>query len=119
MYKSRKLLLSMGAMMLTVGVWSSTASAHTKTMTVKLTDKGFEPSAITARTDEPIHLHVVNAGTKTHQFSIPHYHIFSQNIAPGTTDEVEFIPWEKGNYEMMSDPSGDYNPEFQAKFIVK
>ncbi|MCL6517611.1 cupredoxin domain-containing protein [Alicyclobacillus sp.] len=94
------------------------ALAAARTVNIRVTDDGFVPAAVIAMVDQPIHLHVVNRGSRTHQFSIPFYRIFSRNLPPGEATDIEFSPWTTGRYEMVSDPSGNFTPEFTGWFIV-
>lgn len=99
---------------------SSPPSAHAvgSTVTVNISDTGFTPNRVTALVDKPVHIHVVNQGRATHQFSIPYFRIYTQNLAPGAANDVEFAPWTTGEFDMTSDPKGANKPEFQGKFVV-
>ncbi|SFU82874.1 cupredoxin domain-containing protein [Alicyclobacillus macrosporangiidus] len=101
-----------------VCVFPANAEAAARTVEIQATDQGFVPANVIAMVDQPIHLHVVNKGTRVHQFSIPFYRIFSRNLGPGEVTDIEFAPWTQGRYEMASDPGGNMSPEFRGWFIV-
>ncbi|MCL6549089.1 MAG: cupredoxin domain-containing protein [Alicyclobacillus sp.] len=85
---------------------------------IAITDQGFRPNRILAVINQPVHIVVVNKGRKVHQFSIPYFRIFTENLKPGQSSDVRFSPWEPGRFDMISDPSGQNRPEFRGDFIV-
>ncbi|MCL6452903.1 MAG: cupredoxin domain-containing protein [Alicyclobacillus sp.] len=95
------------------------ALAQGRHVDIQITDTGFQPNQVTATVDQSIRITVANRGTTTHQFSIPYYRIYSENLAPGQTQQIEFSPWQTGSFEMVSDPSGKDRPEFRGTFHVQ
>ncbi|MBX5437374.1 MAG: cupredoxin domain-containing protein [Alicyclobacillaceae bacterium] len=85
---------------------------------IVITDHGFRPKRVMAVINQPIHIVVVNKGSRVHQFSIPRYYIFTENLKPGQSSDIRFSPWQPGRFDMTSDPSGQNRPEFRGEFIV-
>ena len=94
------------------------AQAATRTVNVSMTDTGFVPTTILTLINQPIQVQVTNRGTKVHQYSIPYYHIYTENLSPGRSSTIVFSPWTAGQFQMMSDPSGQNIPEFSGTFMV-
>lgn len=114
-------VLSVGVVAGGIALSLTVPSVHAAPSTVQLgiTDKGFSPDQITAVVDVPLRIHVVNRGSKTHQLSIPYYRIYTSNLKPGASNDVEFTPWQAGRFDITSDPSGSNQPEFTGKLVVK
>lgn len=93
-------------------------SAINQPVQITITDEGFSPKKMTATVNQEIKIHVVNAGQKKHQFSIPYYRIYTSVLAPGQTSDIAFTPWTAGTFDFTSDPTGSDNPEFRGNFIV-
>jgi Cupredoxin-like domain len=93
--------------------------AGSRVVDVQITDNGFRPVNVLAMMNQPIEIHVTNSGHEHHQFSIPFYRIYSRELAPGSVTDIKFSPWNEGQFDMMSDPSGDNKPEFRGWFIVE
>ncbi|WDL97863.1 cupredoxin domain-containing protein [Alicyclobacillus sp. ALC3] len=93
-------------------------AAAARVISVTITDSGFNPSQITALLDKPLNLRITNQGRRAHEFAIPDYYIFTQNLAPGASTTVGFTPDKPGQFTIMSDPSGNDNPEFTGKLTV-
>lgn len=93
-------------------------AAHESSTTITMTDQGFSPSRLDVQNETPVHLHIINEGRRWHQFSIPKFRIYTRNLEPGATSDVEFTPSSSGQFVIMSDPSGNDNPEFYGKITV-
>lgn len=96
----------------------SPAEAATRAVTVTITDTGFVPNHLMAVLNQPIRIEVTNNGKKVHQYSIPYYRIFTENLSPGRTSTIDFSPWTAGKFEMTSAPTGKNKPEFSGTFTV-
>lgn len=92
--------------------------AQGRQVNIVITDHGFQPNHVLALLNQTITLRVVNSGSKVHQFSIPYYYIYSQDLKPGAKTTISFAPWTAGRFDMMSDPTGKDTPEFNGKFTV-
>jgi Cupredoxin-like domain len=97
-----------------------TAFASTKTSVVEvtLTDRGIFPRKIIVPLNQPLTLHIVNEGRRTHEWGVPEYRIYTADIAPHHSSTVSFSPWVQGNFQMISETSEESQAEFTAKFIV-
>ncbi|MCF8566719.1 cupredoxin domain-containing protein [Alicyclobacillus tolerans] len=92
--------------------------ASVRTVYISITDRGFAPNHVLTVANQPVSITVVNNGHQIHQFSIPHYRIYTENLKPGAKSNIQFSPWTVGRFEMMSDPSGKDQPEFTGQFTV-
>lgn len=93
-------------------------AAAARVVSVTITDSGFSPSQITTLLDKPLNLRISNQGRRVHEFAIPGYYIFTQNLSAGASTTVGFTPDKPGQFTIMSDPSGNDNPEFTGKLTV-
>jgi hypothetical protein len=94
------------------------AEAKGRTIEIVIDDHGFSPKQITSPLDQPVHLKILNKGKQIHEYAIPDYRIYSRNLGPGESSDIEFSPWQAGSFVMYSDPSADQAPEFSGRFIV-
>lgn len=85
---------------------------------INIRDDGFSPNQLIDTIHHPIHLRIHNRGHQVHEFAIPEYRIYTRNLGPGETSDIEFSPWESGSFVMYSDPEADSHPEFAGRFIV-
>lgn len=67
-----------------------------------ITDKGFQPAAITSPRDGPVRIHLKNAGSKPHNFVVPRFRIYTSNIPPGGENYVEFTANDHGTWDFFS-----------------
>ena len=86
--------------------------------TVILRDSGIEPSMIAATKDEPVSLRVINRGKKIHNFVIPDFYIFTQNLSPGQSTSVGFSPEKVGSFRYYSDAPGAEEPGLTGQLQV-
>jgi len=115
----KKLLLSVCACATaTFSILPNPAFAQSRNVQIIMTDQGFAPSNVMTVINQQVNIHIINKGNKIHQFSIPYYRIFTENLKPGAASNVSFSPWESGQFDMISDPHGTGTPEFGGKFIV-
>jgi plastocyanin domain-containing protein len=112
-------LLSVAAYALLTVPTSVTAEANpNRAVEITLKDEGFVPSRVYAAADKAVTLRIVNRGSKTHEFAIPYYYVFTRNLNPGDVSTVSFTPSTAGRFDMVSDPKGNDEPEFKGEFIV-
>lgn len=116
--KSMSGALCIGACALSVASIPSTVQAKARTVQVVIRDDGFTPNQILGVIHQPIHLKIQNAGHKIHEFAIPEYRVYTRNLEPGETSDIQFAPWQAGSFVMYSDPAADSHPEFSGRFIV-
>lgn len=102
--------------------WPHTANASVsssdKPIPIIIRDDGFSPNEITDSIHKSIHLKIINRGRHIHEFAIPEYRIYTRNLHPGETSDIQFSPWQAGSFVMYSDPASDNHPEFSGRFIV-
>ena len=93
-----------------IAVWNyqsvHAAKPQTTVYTITITDQHFEPSQMHGTVGTAIKIHVKNIGKKEHNFVIPDYYIFSPNLHPGESTDVEFTPDKKGAFSFYSDAPG-------------
>lgn len=85
-------------------------AAHAVVYTISITDQRIVPSVITATLNEKVQLRVLNNGTKTHNFILPSFYIFTPNLPAHKGTTVEFVPNKKGAYPYYSDTGGAPEP---------
>ncbi|WP_162143483.1 cupredoxin domain-containing protein [Alicyclobacillus herbarius] len=114
--------LTLGALALTAVGMSPLAApraqASPRAIQISITDHGFRPSNIVVALNQPLQIRVVNVGKKQHEFSIPYYRIYTENLAPGQVSTIGFAPWTSGRFEYISDPAGVDRPEFTGWMMV-
>lgn len=91
--------------------WSDTARAVTGPTAVAsyrivVDDRGFQPTRIKARVDQDVKIVIVNKGAHVHNFVLPAFYIYTQNLQPGATTSVGFQPDKTGLYPFFSDTGG-------------
>lgn len=87
--------------------------------TVDITDSQMRPAALSATKDEPLALEIVNRGQKMHNFVIPDFYIFTQNLKPGETVHVQFTPDKTGKFPYYSDTGGNPEPGIRGSLAVR
>ena len=95
----------------------SIAQAQT-TLQVRLHDTGIQPSSFTAISGEPVNITVVNQGKSIHNFVVPDFYIFTQNLKPGEQVKVSFTPDKTGAFPYYSDTGGQPEPGIQGTIRV-
>lgn len=78
----------------------------TTTVTIRLTDGGFDPSIVQSTNGHGLTITLVNTGTRPHGFRIDAYQI-GIRLDPGETATVNIPRLELGNYPILSDVPGD------------
>jgi heme/copper-type cytochrome/quinol oxidase subunit 2 len=95
-----------------------TVNAQTS-VEMTLTDAGISPSSMSASKDQPVSIHVVNRGTKTHNLVIPAFYIFTSNLNPGSDTFVRFSPDKTGTFPYYSDTGGKPEPGIHGSITVR
>ncbi len=83
---------------------------HAVSYSVSITDQGMTPSVITSTVNEKVHITIRNNGTKTHNFVLPSFYIFTPNLPAHQGTTVEFTPDKKGAFPFYSDTGGAPEP---------
>lgn len=84
----------------------STTVVHAQTVLVTLMDSSIKPKTIQVNKNEPVHITIVNKGTRVHNFVIPKFYVFSPNIKPNGQVDVRFTPDKTGTFQYYSDKKG-------------
>ncbi len=92
--------------------------AAPQALIISIMDDGFSPKQVVSAVNRQVQIEVYNKGSRTHQFSIPYYRIYTENIKPGGKESISFSPATTGQFQIMSDPSGKNLPEFSGTFVV-
>lgn len=87
--------------------------------TVEIRDRSVTPMHLFAVKGEPVHLTIVNEGKQVHNFVIPDFYIFTQNMQPGETVQVGFTPDKTGTYPFYSDTGGKPEPGISGTLRVR
>lgn len=111
--------LAVGASLMFVCPEFVDASERTQTIHIHLSDHAITPHIVKVPLNKPIHIVVQNDGRQIHEFAIPEFRIYTRNLMKGETSDIQFEPWEKGTFQMSSDPDGSTNPEYLGTFEVK
>ncbi len=72
---------------------------------MSMTDRGVEPSTITAKLGDEVRIYVKNNGTKEHNLVIPQFGVVTRNMAPGADNYIAFTASIKGSWPFFSDAS--------------
>lgn len=94
-------------------------AANAMTTTVIIRDAGMTPSVLTAQKGEKVDLAIRNQGTKTHNFVLPDFYIFTQNLSAGETVTVQFTPDKTGTFAYYSDAIGKPEPGIRGSLTVR
>ncbi|PWI58958.1 cupredoxin domain-containing protein [Sulfoacidibacillus thermotolerans] len=105
---ARRLLLLL--MCLSIGLWLKPTPVFAATYHIIVTDKGFFPKKITGSFNQPVTITVCNKGTKTHNFILPAFYIYSPNLAVHCSTTVQFTPDKTGVFQFYSDAGGSKEP---------
>ncbi|GMA58606.1 plastocyanin [Alicyclobacillus sacchari] len=85
---------------------------------VTLRDGQILPSAIDVDKGTTVQISVRNEGTQVHNFVIPDFYIFTQNLNPGESVDVSFVPDKTGHFRYYSDRQGVPEPGMQGTMTV-
>ncbi len=95
------------------------SEARAATYHLVITDRHFFPRQIEGRLNQPIKIVIRNRGTKTHNFVLPAFYIFSPNLPSTEGTSVEFTPDKQGVFPFYSDTGGVKEPGLSGEMIVR
>ncbi len=78
-----------------------------QTYNVVISDHSFTPKILVARPDHVVRINIVNNGTKTHNFILPAFYIYTPNLLAKQSTWVQFTPDKTGKFPFYSDAEGD------------
>ncbi|WP_206885494.1 cupredoxin domain-containing protein [Alicyclobacillus mali (ex Roth et al. 2021)] len=87
-------------------VQASCAVVSARPIQVTLRDGGIEPREIDVTQGATVDIVVRNEGSQIHNFVVPDFYVFTQNLQPGETVTVSFVPDKTGNFRYYSDRDG-------------
>lgn len=93
--------------------------AFAQNVQVTLRDGSIEPSQIEATKGQPVHVFVRNQGTNVHNFVVPDFYVFTQNLQPGESVNVSFTPDKTGTYPYYSDKKGVPEPGMEGQLQIR
>ena len=93
----------------------ATVAAHD----LVITDRQFSPQQIAGRLNQTIKIVIRNQGTRTHNFVLPAFYIFSPNLPASQGVSVEFTPDKQGVFPFFSDTGGRKEPGLSGEVIVR
>lgn len=108
-----------GVLALTMVGYLDHSLAQAKNYRIVITDHAFNPARITGHLNEPVTITIVNAGTKTHNFILPAFYIFTANLPAHHTTNVGFSPDKAGSYPFFSDTGGSKEKGLAGTIDVK
>ncbi|KUO95776.1 hypothetical protein ATW55_05195 [Ferroacidibacillus organovorans] len=82
------------------------AVAHAEEFHVAITTRGFVPNELHATDKGPIRIDIVNQTRQVHNFVLPKFYLFTQNLQPNEKTYVSFVPDKTGRFEYYSDTGG-------------
>ncbi|WCK53972.1 cupredoxin domain-containing protein [Aneurinibacillus sp. Ricciae_BoGa-3] len=85
---------------------------------IAITAAGFSPNKLVYRQGGTVSLSVHNIDSKTHNFIIRDYYIFSRDLKPGEVTTMEFKAVKKGTFPIISDTPGFPEPGYKGELIV-
>ena len=86
---------------------------------VDITDTGFHPDALRGALDRPVRILIRNRGERVHNFVLPAFYIFTNNLKANDETEVEFTPDKRGVYPFFSDAGGAREPGLAGRITVE
>lgn len=101
---------------LTASAFVTTASAQT--VQVSLHDGSISPTHIEAQKGAKLQITVHNVGKQVHNFVIPSFYVFTQNLSPGSQVNVSFAPAKTGAFRYYSDKAGKPEPGMEGVLTV-
>lgn len=102
----------------TVYVQYHALSAFAQNYQIIITDHGFAPDRITGEMNQPVHISIINKGTRVHNFILPAFYIYTANLPPKHSTSVGFSPDKKGVYSFFSDTGGSKEPGLSGHIKV-
>ncbi|MFD1673447.1 cupredoxin domain-containing protein [Alicyclobacillus fodiniaquatilis] len=89
------------------------------TVQVVLQDGSIQPANIQAEFRQEFHAVVQNNGTRIHNFVVPDFYVFTQNLQPGQKVDVRFTPDKKGSFRYYSDKNGVPEPGMEGHLHIR
>jgi len=102
----RALAAALSSLAAAVLIQTSCAVVSARPIQVTLRDGGIEPREIDVMQGATVDIVVRNAGTQIHNFVVPDFYVFTQNLQPGETVTVSFVPDKTGKFRYYSDRDG-------------
>lgn len=78
----------------------------TDSVTINLTDGGYDPSSVQATNGHDLHVTLVNTGTRRHAFQIERLSV-DVSLAPGERQAISIVSPPLGTFRVDSDAPGD------------
>lgn len=78
----------------------------TYSVTINLTDGGYDPSSVQATNGHDLHVTLVNTGTRRHAFQIERLSV-DVSLAPGERQAISIVSPPLGTFRVDSDAPGD------------
>lgn len=87
--------------------------------TIMITKDGFVPNKLTCKQGDTVSLVIRNTDGKSHNFTLPDYHIFSRDLQKDEVSTIEFKAIKQGTFAFMSDTPGYPENGFNGTLEVK
>jgi uncharacterized cupredoxin-like copper-binding protein len=94
-------------------------AGKTGIMTVRMTDRGFEPAQLTVHEGSVVRLYLKNDSSQAHNFVLGRHGIVTSAVPAAGENYVEFTANEKGDWRFVSDAPGSVEPGFQGTLKVE
>lgn len=94
-------------------------AGKTGIITVRMTDRGFEPAQVIVREGSAVRIHLINAGSQAHNFVLSRHGVVTSALPAGGENYVEFTANEQGDWPFVSDAPGSVEPGFQGTLKVE
>ncbi|GMA62284.1 cupredoxin domain-containing protein [Alicyclobacillus fastidiosus] len=85
------------------------SATFAQTVQVTLHDGSIEPAVIQSTKGQEVRVFIQNRGTTVHNFVVPNFYVFTQNLQPGGQVNVKFTPDKTGTFPFYSDKKGFLN----------
>ena len=95
------------------------SAARAATYKMVITDRRFSPQQIEGRLNQTIRIVIRNQGSRTHNFVLPAFYIFSPDLPSKEGTSVEFTPDKKGTFPFFSDTGGQKEPGLSGELTVR
>ncbi|WP_304458444.1 cupredoxin domain-containing protein [Alicyclobacillus sendaiensis] len=103
---TRAVTAALASLAATVLLQAMCSVASARPIQVTLRDGGIEPREIDVTQGTTVDIVVRNDGTQIHNFVVPDFYVFTQNLHPGETVRVSFVPDKTGKFRYYSDRDG-------------
>lgn len=107
-------------MLLTITLFTVLPSyVQAETYNVVISDHSFTPMILMARSDHAVRINIINKGTKTHNFILPAFYIYTPNLPAKQSTWVKFTPDKTGRFPFYSDADGDRESGLSGSIQVR